>query len=385
MRLMNGGTRILYEYIQHLGNYDHDFFITSTNYDPQEVQNLHEFKNELANFNNLGVEARIIKLLDHPTGKKIFSRISNYVPVPRIYPFISRRVIRKADVFHAPVDSVPGVIRQNKKIKIFFNSLDLIPLMIPAISTLYLDYTRRLVEKIRPGDNVLAISESTKNDLLSFRKDLDPNKIKVTYLGANKKVFNNLANREEIDATLKEINVSFPYYFLSINAHAKYKNIDFVIKGFIEFIRSTNSRDIALVLIGKKREEDFTIQLLEPEYRDRIIYFDFLPDRQLVHLYNGALGFIYLSLYEGFGLPILEAMQCGTPVICSNTSSMPEVAGNAAILIDPTNITDYCNSLDKMYRDHDLRKRLSEMGLCQSKKFSWEKYSADVISAYETM
>jgi alpha-1,3-rhamnosyl/mannosyltransferase len=105
----------------------------------------------------------------------------------------------------------------------------------------------------------------------------------------------------------------------------------------------------------------------------------------MINLYNGAIGFLYMSRYEGFGLPVLEAMQCGVPVICSNAASLPEVAGDAAMLMDPSDDRQFVASLDRLYTEESVRERLLDTGLRQASRFSWEKYANEVVSAYEEM
>ncbi len=141
-----------------------------------------------------------------------------------------------------------------------------------------------------------------------------------------------------------------------------------------------------LVLVGKKGWLDNNIHSeisnLYPRLRERIIFTGYVPDEDLAPLYSGSLVFVYPSVYEGFGLPPLEAMQCGTPVITSNTSSLPEVVGNAGITVAPLDEDSLCHSIWELYQNDSLRNSLSTKSIEQAAKFSWEKCLQQTISAY---
>ena len=145
--------------------------------------------------------------------------------------------------------------------------------------------------------------------------------------------------------------------------------------------------DIKLVLGGKR--DKFVPQLEELAeslgVRDKVIFTDFIKDEDLPALYSGAEIFIYPSLYEGFGLPVLEAMACGTPVICSNTSSLPEVVGDSGMLINPEEIKSISSAIITLLKDDKLREDLIKKGLERTKEFTVEKYSSKILSLIETI
>ncbi|MFZ3048095.1 MAG: glycosyltransferase family 1 protein, partial [Desulfatirhabdiaceae bacterium] len=116
-----------------------------------------------------------------------------------------------------------------------------------------------------------------------------------------------------------------------------------------------------------------------------IILTGYVDDETLACLYSGASAFVYPSLYEGFGLPILEAMACGCPVICSNVASMPEVAGNAAIQIDPQDPDDLAKAIDRVIADNNLRFRLRELGFSRAGEFTWRKAAESTRAVFETI
>lgn len=386
-KVMHGGLRVTNEFLKRLGNFrQHTFYLTNTNYLEKNISTLTKYISNEIGAENVKVKARDIKLLSNARYTKLYSKVSRYVPVPYIYPFVSRNFLNNVEVYHAPVDPIPGIIRHNKKIKKFFTALDLIPLVRPDLSNNFYDYTKKLYDSLTPDINILAISQSTKNDILKYRSDLNPDKIRVTYLGADEKLFYNISEKDCIQAELAKCMLQGKKYVLTINSMARYKNVEFILNNYFTFIQDHGIEDLYLVVIGQNRETNYK-EYVEKKYGkyDRVLFFDYLDDEALVYLYNGALAFLYMSHYEGFGLPILEAMQCGTPVICSNTSSMPEVAGNAAMLVSPDDHARFQNALYEVYHNNELAGNLKYAGLEQSKKFSWSKYAEEVIRAYEEM
>ena len=117
---------------------------------------------------------------------------------------------------------------------------------------------------------------------------------------------------------------------------------------------------------------------------DYVIFTDFVDDEDLSPLYSGAMAFIYLSLYEGFGLPPLEAMQCGAPVITSNTSSLPEVVGDAGKMFDPMDTDGVCQAILDVYSGPELREKMRQRSLERAKLFGWERCTRETIAAYQT-
>ena len=146
-----------------------------------------------------------------------------------------------------------------------------------------------------------------------------------------------------------------------------------------------SSLDAALVMVGPAGWQiaQFMQQLSKARrYRSRILLTGFVPDQDLAALYAGATVFVYPSLYEGFGLPVLEAMQCGTPVITSRTSSMPEVAGDAAVLVDPMDEDALAQVLLNVMSQPELCAELKRRSLAQAARFSWRRCAADTLKIY---
>lgn len=220
---------------------------------------------------------------------------------------------------------------------------------------------------INKSSGIIAISESTKNDLMKIY-DLNPDKIKVIYLA------NSLDIEVKKDAVLNEP------YILIVGHGAGYKNFSNFIKAFSV---SKFKNDIKCVCFGGGAFSKQEIEIMKKlSVEDRIIYYQG-SDELLANLYKYAQLFVYPSKYEGFGLPPLEAMHYGTPVLVSNTSSIPEVVGNAGMYFDPNSVDDIAEKMDCMLNDSILRKEYGQKGIAREKIFSWDKCARETVEFYK--
>jgi glycosyltransferase involved in cell wall biosynthesis len=247
---------------------------------------------------------------------------------------------------------------------------------------------KKLIDNFDNEDNIICVSESTKRDLLNYREDLIDNNIIVSHLAVangikrirDNDVLNNVKTKFEIGKDNK--------YLLSVCTLEPRKNLVRIIRNFIELCEEGKIDDTYLVLVGRKgwKYNDLFIERANnSKYLDRIIFTGYVNDEDMSALMSGCLYFIYISLYEGFGLPPLEAMKCGAPVITSNCSSLPEVVGNNALKVDPTNDEEIRSAMYKLYTDENLRNDLSNKSLEQAAKFSWEKATAKIMQFIETV
>ena len=220
---------------------------------------------------------------------------------------------------------------------------------------------------------IVTVSESTLNDLIKvFPKYQDKIIKKSTSVPNSHGITNQSA-----------VNIRKKYgirgsYFLYVGELRPHKNVDGLIKAYKQFQEKHKDSSVCLV-IGGKRHPSF---IEENKNIKNINFIGFVDDDDLYSLYNNSLAFCLVSHYEGFGIPIIEAMASGTAVITSNTSSMPEVAGDAAILVDPTSTDSIENGLSQIYLNNDLRKKMIRMGKKQVKKFSWKKTADSIYNQY---
>lgn len=225
---------------------------------------------------------------------------------------------------------------------------------------------------IRHADGIICVSENTKKDLIKFLPDVDQSKIKVIYHGVSDEFFrleNPVFNLIENFPKLENIN-----YIIFVGDRSKYKNFNIVIEVMKQL------KDFKLVVIGGKnftKEEE----LILSEINERIIHLKGLDSNKLNVLYNNAFCMLYPSSYEGFGIPVLEAMKSGCPVVSTKMSSIPEVAGEAGLLVNEINVENFILEIVKL-KDVSFRNEIIEKGLNQSGKFSWDKCFSDTFEFY---
>ena len=247
--------------------------------------------------------------------------------------------------------------------------------------------TKRLIDTIQPNDWVTTISDATRNDLLN-RRQLNPEKVVTIYLAASPELFYPVSDSSIIQAAKQKYHLPEGDYFLSLHSLAPHKNMDHLIACFKQVIMQEKKKDLHLVICGGNEDAAVSMinanQLTEADLK--FIHFTgFVDDNDLAAIYSGAIGFIFPSLYEGFGLPVLEAMQCGCPVISSNTSSLPEVVGDAGFLVSPTDKDALCESILKLYCNSDLRAKYSQYSVDRAALFSWEKTASETLKFYRSI
>lgn len=261
---------------------------------------------------------------------------------------------------------------------------DLIPYILPE--TTGRGYLERFISKmphiLDKAKGILTVSEYSKRDILKFFNHLPEDKIFVTPLAANSN-FKPLDKNYCKTLIKNKYNFSSPY-ILYIGGFSSRKNAKDLITAFNNIFRDLNEPH-TLLLGGSIKDEG--LKLVEYaktlSFNNNIVFTGFIEDDFLPTLYNGAELFVYPSLYEGFGLPPLEAMSCMTPVITTNVTSIPEVTKDSCILIDPNNINALQNMILKLLNNKTLRDELAKKGYERSKDFSWRKTAEKTLEVYD--
>ena len=235
----------------------------------------------------------------------------------------------------------------------------------------------RLVKKkcIEGADLIICISENTKSDLIRLL-GIDEKKIQVIYIGFKGFDLNNSISVNNL------IGLSKPY-ILFVGQRSGYKNFDNLVKAFSSSERLLQDYNLVCVGGGKftKHEKDM---FNEFNISNKLYQID-ANDDMLQRCYQNASLFVYPSLYEGFGIPPLEAMSCGTPVCCSNTSSLPEVVGDAAILFNPLNQEEIISAMLEVLNSTTKQEELIEKGKLRIQQFTWEKCASETLEAYQSI
>lgn len=236
-------------------------------------------------------------------------------------------------------------------------------------STSEIEYKRRALVDAQA---IICISENTKKDLLE-RYKLPEGRVVVTHLASG------------IDASMGYGTEQVPArpYYLFVGSRARYKNFDRLLAAFANAASAKN--ELALCVVGAPFTDAERTLLAELRLTNRVEHYGFVNDDHLAKLYRCSLAFVYPSLYEGFGIPPLEAMSCGTVVVASNCSSIPEVVSDAGILFDPTSTDALTDILLALSSDSTLRERVSHKGQQRAKLFSWEKTAAATIAVYRSV
>ncbi|BAY31815.1 group 1 glycosyl transferase [Nostoc carneum NIES-2107] len=282
--------------------------------------------------------------------------------IPQIYQKL------KSHLLFSPVPEAP--LYTNCRFVVMFH--DLIPLRFPRRFSPLIPYHRYYTPQVlKQAQHIICNSQATAKDIIDFYQ-IPSSKITPILLAYDRTHF-------------RPLNLPTSNYFLYIGRQDTYKNVHRLISAFASL---PNSKDYELWLVGpsdRRYTPTLQAQVTELGIADRVKFLDYVPYSELPTIINGAIALVFPSLWEGFGLPVLEAMACGTPVITSNISSLPEVAGDAAILINPYSTEEITAAMQAVANDSSLRSHLSTQGIARANQFSWEKTgqaTAEVLSRY---
>ncbi|MDP2040495.1 glycosyltransferase family 1 protein [Algoriphagus sp.] len=305
------------------------------------------------------------------------------IKIDREHLVYNKRDSKEYSIFHSPFYPIPDEIQAISGIKTVITIYDLIPILFPKLHPLK-GQIEKTIESIGDG-YAICISECTKNDLLKYNPKLDPNKVFVAMLAASPKIFYKDENPKKFEDIREKYSIPRKY-FLSLSTLEPRKNIDHLIRSFVKFIKEYQIEDLSLVLVGTKGwmfDKIFEEFDNAGELKSKIILTGRIPDEDLAIVYSNAHSFYYMSLYEGFGLPPLEAMQCGVATVTSNTSSLPEVVGDGGITLDPTNQEELVKVMNRLYSDDLFKDEMKEKALIQAAKFSWDICAARYFQIYK--
>lgn len=288
---------------------------------------------------------------------------------------VNLKLEKSVDIWHATYP-LPIQVKGAKKITTIH---DLIPLVLPYTTLNNKQKFYQLVkESIETSQIIITVSEHTKKDLIKIF-NCPPDKICVTYQPLVLEQFDLNIN---VAIYLRKYALEPKKYILFVGAIEPKKNLGRLIDAY-----AMVNPDLPLVVVGKKGwlwEKDLEkINFLAPQTREKIILLNYVSNQDLAYLYKGAYCFVFPSLYEGFGLPPLEAMSAGCPTIASNVSSLPEVCQDGALYIDPYDVGDLVTKLDWLLGDRTLYEKLAIAGQKRARFFSMDNYLPRLLSAYQ--
>jgi glycosyltransferase involved in cell wall biosynthesis len=288
-----------------------------------------------------------------------------------------------ADLLHSPHYVLPLLCRRPAVVTIH----DCIHLLFPEYlpNRMAFQYARFMMgSAIRRSALVFTVSEASRRDILRFYPDADPDRIQVVPNAIDVALLAD-PGEEEMDRVREryQIRGRFVLYAGNVKPH---KNVQRLIAAFGLLKQRPGHEDVKLLIIGESdgiHKHGSLRRCAEAAgVRQDVRFFGFVPEHTLAALYRLASVFAFPSLYEGFGLPPLEAMACGTPVVTSRLSSLPEVVDDAALLVDPYRVDEIAHALERVLRDDELRADLVARGLVRAQQFSWERSVRAIHAGY---
>lgn len=282
----------------------------------------------------------------------------------------------KPDIFWAPTSYiVPANIPDHTRSIITIH--DLVALLFPGNHNKKAIYIEKatLEKAAQKADHIFAVSQHTAKDVVK-KFNIPAKKISITPCAADIRF--EVIPDEDAKNTLKNLKVPNKF-ILGVGTLEPRKNLISLIRAFNKI--STTNKSVHLVIAGG---EGWKFKEIYEEAGDnpKIHFLGYVSQNELLALYNRAMMFVFPSLYEGFGIPPLEAMQCGCPVISSNTSSLPEVVGKAALLVDPKSVDDIAEKIESLIKNPELRCELGRSSIYQAKKFSWSATARHILDVF---
>lgn len=287
----------------------------------------------------------------------------------------------KIDLYWAPTSPIVPAIAT---VPTIMSIMDLTTLLFPdkhLIKGRLVDmvFLKRAVNKTK---RIICISKATERDLIAYAPKAK-GKTEVIYLGYDES-FKRLDDKI-VKETLDKYKLK-PGYILSVGTLEPRKNIAKLIESYAQLDKQLQDKH-PLVIVGKRGwfYEEIFAAIEKNKLKEKVKFLEYVPFSDLPAIYNGASVFVYPSLYEGFGLPPLEAMACGKPVIVTNVSSLPEVVGKAGILINLHNTKEIAERMEKLLTNNVLRKQYSGLAMKQAKKFSWQKCAKETLEIFNSI
>ncbi len=277
----------------------------------------------------------------------------------------------------------------NQNIKTFTTVHDTIPFIHPefySAKTLYFLIT--FAKKLSSYDWLFCPSYAAKDDICNFTK-ANPDRVFVMHQAACPKTFYPEKNKELFNNLREEYGIPDKPYLICIGRLEDRKNTIHIMRSFIKLIEEEKIPDLNLIFCGPLTNLSKGIlhfyheHINRTQHKSRIIHSPYIDNKYLASIYSNALASIFLPIYEGFGFPALESMQCGTPIVAANNSAIPEIVGDAGFLINEHDEEAFCDSVLALYQSESLREKYIKKGLEQAKKFSWKQYVKKTHQIYK--
>ncbi|MDO5558763.1 MAG: glycosyltransferase family 1 protein [Oscillospiraceae bacterium] len=306
----------------------------------------------------------------------VYRMIMNIIPVP-----YSMFFGKKADVTHFFNYIIPPFVKGVKIVTIH-------DMVVRAYPETVRWRTKQLLntgmkKSMRRADIIITDSEFSKKEIQKYYPAY-ADKVKVVYCGVNLRKFHPVDDLNQIDKVKESLGINGDY-FLYLGTIEPRKNLERLIEAY-KCLCDSDSNAPSLVMAGGKGWLNSSIyeKVNSLSLSDRVIFTKYVPDEDLCPLINGATAFVFPSIYEGFGMPPLEAMACGVPVVASGEASLPEVVADSAVIVDAYSPQSIAQGMKKVYTDKKFALELREKGLRRAAEFTWERFSAQLYDIYKT-
>lgn len=302
------------------------------------------------------------------------------IPFPRLWTHVRlswEMALHPPDLLFVPAHVLPLIRPRRTLVTVHDLGYRYFPRAHPPFQRLYLDLSTRW--NARVATHILADSEATRADLIRIYR-VPPDRITVAYPGYDETLCP-VRDTEALAKVRARYNIP-ERYFLYLGTLQPRKNLHRLVQAFARL-----QTDAALVLAGRRGwlYEDIFALVRRLGLESRVLFPGYVRSEDRAALMSGAMAFVFPSLYEGFGLPVLEAQACGCPVICSSTSSLPEVAGDGALLVPPEDVGALAEAMARIEADADLREGLIARGFANLRRFSWESCARTVLQVMERL
>lgn len=359
-----------------IGQYQHNLLESLLKIDKENFYNLYAFNlrdNKKYKHINFDIENKNAKINAYKIPQRLITGWWMFLRWPLL-----ENITEKCDLYQ-----ISEICQQPTKQKTVAFIHDLTTIFYPKYHLLKnrILYHERFKNIKKYADAILTNSEYTKNDIIKHL-GINPDKIFVTYFGTNKRFRPTEDNLKSAEIRNK-YSINYPY-ICYLGTLEPRKNLSNLIKAF-HYLKKMKKIPHKLLLIGNEGwfYEPIYKQILDLDLSKDIIKTGFADDEEVPYLLNGADVFVYPSFYEGFGMPTLEAMACGTPVVTSNSSALPEICADAAKYCNPQDPKDIAQKILEFISSEDKRKEYSKKGLKRASEFSWNKCAKKTLSVYE--
>jgi glycosyltransferase involved in cell wall biosynthesis len=305
----------------------------------------------------------------------VYERFFNSIPYYFFFP-------DQADITHFYNNMIPCGVRGKKVVTIYDLTHKVYPKTMDPAQKRFMD--RNFILSMRRADKIATISEFSKGEIIKYFA-VEPSKIIVIPCAVNTDSYFPIKDQETLAKNKKKYSVTGEY-FLYLGTLEPRKNIGGLIDAY--HLLKQKVPDAPRLLLGGKKGwlyEPIFKKVKTLDLEKEVVFLGYVPDEDVAPLMCGALAFVFPSLYEGFGMPPLEAMACGVPVLTSNCSSLPEVTGDAALLVNPLDTEEIAAGMEHLLIDKRLRGELSRKGLERVKQFTWERAASLTIEMYKSL